>query len=78
MSKSLEGFTSYFPPLLGWGGMIVAMVIMIFPFVLFALISCLIPPGREEFNLRQWISFFRKSPRIAKAGGGQWQLSRSL
>ena len=48
MSKSLRGFTSYSPTLLGEGGLIVAAVIMILPFVIFAIISYLIPPWQEE------------------------------
>lgn len=48
MSKSLRGFTSYSPSLLGEGGLIVAAVIMLLPFVIFAVIAYLLPPWQEE------------------------------
>jgi len=51
MSKSLRGFTSYSPPLLGVDGIIVAAVLMILPFIILAVITYLIPPWQEEVKL---------------------------
>ncbi len=50
ISKSFRGFTSYSPSLLGIDGILVATVLMILPLVIFALISYLIPPWREELR----------------------------
>jgi len=51
MSKSLRGFTSYSPPLLGVDGIIVAAVLMILPFIILAVITYLMPPWQEEVKL---------------------------
>jgi predicted membrane protein len=51
ISKSLRGFMSYTPPLLGIEGILVAAVFMILPFVIFAMIIYLIPPWEEEIKL---------------------------
>ena len=48
MSKSLRGFTSYSPPLLGMNGIIVASLFILLPFVILAVITYLIPPWQEE------------------------------
>ncbi len=50
LSKSLRGFTSYSPPLLGIEGILVAAVFMILPFVIFAVIIYLIPPWQDELQ----------------------------
>ena len=50
MSKSLRGFTSYSPPLFGIDGVIVAVVLMIRPFIILAIVSYLIPPWQEELD----------------------------
>ncbi len=59
ISKSLRGFTSYSPPLLGIDGIIVATVFMILPFIIFAVIVYFIPPWQEEIKLpeRRRLSF---------------------
>ena len=51
ISKSLRGFTSYSPPLLGIDGIIVATVFMILPFVIVAVLIYLLPPWEEEVKL---------------------------
>ena len=51
VSKSLRGFTSYNPPLLGIDGILVAIVFMILPFIILAVITYLIPPWQEEVKL---------------------------
>jgi Ni/Fe-hydrogenase subunit HybB-like protein len=48
ISKSLRGFTSYTPPLLGINGILVAAIFMILPFAIFAAISYFLPPWQEE------------------------------
>ncbi len=50
ISKSLRGFMSYSPPLLGLDGIIVATVLMILPFIILAIIVYFIPPWQEEFR----------------------------
>lgn len=51
VSKSLRGFTSYSPSLLGEGGILVATVLMLLPFVILAIIIYFIPPWQEEVKL---------------------------
>ncbi len=51
ISKSLRGFTSYSPHLLGIDGILVAVVLMILPFIIFAVLIYLLPPWREEVTL---------------------------
>ena len=51
ISKSLRGFTSYSPPLLGIDGIIVATVFMILPFVIVAVLIYLLPPWEGEVKL---------------------------
>ena len=48
LSKSLRGFISYNPPLLGIDGILAAAVLMILPFVIFAVIIYLLPPWEKE------------------------------
>ncbi len=48
ISKSLRGFTSYSPPLLGLEGILVSAAFMILPFVILAVITYVIPPWQEE------------------------------
>ncbi len=48
ISKSLRGFISYSPTLLGMDGILVAVVLMILPFVIFSIITRLIPPWEEK------------------------------
>ena len=48
ISKSLRGFTSFTPPLLGINGIITAAVLMALPFAILAVIIYLIPPWAEE------------------------------
>lgn len=48
MSKSLRGFTSYTPPLLGLEGIVTAVTLTLFPFFLLAVIAYLLPPWRED------------------------------
>ncbi len=50
ISKSLRGFTSFNPPLLGVDGILVATVLMILPLVILAIIIYLIPPWQEEIR----------------------------
>ncbi len=50
ISKSLRGFTTYSPPLLGIDGILVATVFMILPFAILAVITYLIPPWQEEIK----------------------------
>ncbi len=59
MSKSLRGFTSYSPPLLGIEGILVAGGLMLLPFIVFSIIAYLIPPWQEEVKLpeRKRLSF---------------------
>ena len=59
MSKSLRGFTSYSPELMGEGGLIVATVIMLLPFVILAVLVYLCPPWYEKIALpeRRKLSF---------------------
>ena len=48
ISKSLRGFTSYSPPLLGMEGIVVAAAFMILPLVITAVLFYLLPPWQEE------------------------------
>ena len=57
MSKSLRGFISYSPPLLGLEGIIVATAFMILPFVILAVITYVIPPWQEEVPEQTRLSF---------------------
>ncbi len=59
ISKSLRGFISYSPPLLGIDGIIVATVFMILPLVIFAVLVYLLPPWQKEVKLpeRRKLSF---------------------
>ncbi len=50
LSKSLRGFTSYSPSLLGVDGILVATGLMILPFIIFAIMVYFIPPWQEEFQ----------------------------
>jgi Ni/Fe-hydrogenase subunit HybB-like protein len=47
VSKSLRGLNSYTPPLLGESGILVTLMILALPFILFAVITYLIPPWKE-------------------------------
>ncbi len=47
VSKSLRGFSTYTPPLLGENGILMAAAILALPFVLFAAITYFIPPWKE-------------------------------
>ncbi len=51
ISKSLRGFTSYSPPLLGIEGILVATGFIILPFIIFAIVIYLFPPWQEEIKL---------------------------
>jgi predicted membrane protein len=48
MSKSLRGFTSYYPPLFGLEGILSATALTLLPFVILAIIVYLLPPWQEE------------------------------
>ena len=48
ISKSLRGFASYTPPILGIDGVIVAAMVMALPLVILAVLMYLIPPFQEE------------------------------
>ncbi len=48
ISKSLRGFISYSPTLLGEGGILVASGLMLLPFLVFAVLVYLLPPWQEE------------------------------
>jgi Ni/Fe-hydrogenase subunit HybB-like protein len=51
ISKSLRGFTSYTPPLLGLEGILVSVAFMVLPFIIFAVIVYIIPPWQEEIKI---------------------------
>jgi Ni/Fe-hydrogenase subunit HybB-like protein len=51
ISKSLRGFSSYNPSLLGLEGILVAAVFMLLPFVVFAVLIYLLPLWQEEEKL---------------------------
>jgi Ni/Fe-hydrogenase subunit HybB-like protein len=53
VSKSLRGLNSYTPPLLGGSGILVTGLILALPFILFAVISYLIPPWNEATETSQ-------------------------
>ena len=57
ISKSLRGFTSYSPPLLGIEGIAVAAVLMVLPLVIFAVLVYLFPPWQEEVEPPERRSF---------------------
>jgi Ni/Fe-hydrogenase subunit HybB-like protein len=57
ISKSLRGFTSYSPPLLGLEGLIVATAFMILPFLILSVLIYLLPPWQEEIKLPKRRSF---------------------
>ncbi|MEW6033868.1 MAG: NrfD/PsrC family molybdoenzyme membrane anchor subunit [Chloroflexota bacterium] len=48
VSKSLRGFSSYSPTLTGQGGILMALVIMLLPFIVLALLAYLLPPWQEK------------------------------
>ncbi len=50
LSKSLRGFTSYTPSLMGKEGILSALAILILPLVIFAIMSYFIPPWGEELE----------------------------
>lgn len=52
-SKSLRGFTSYIPPLLGENGILVAATVLLLPLVLFAVLIYLLPPWKKEVEIIQ-------------------------
>lgn len=47
VSKSLRGFTSYTPPLLGVEGILVSVALVLAPFVFFVVLIKLLPPWEE-------------------------------
>jgi Ni/Fe-hydrogenase subunit HybB-like protein len=53
VSKSLRGLNTYTPPLLGESGILVTALILALPFVLFAVITYLIPPWKEATEISQ-------------------------
>ncbi len=53
ISKSLRGFSSYNPSLLGLEGILVATVLMILPFMVFAVLIYLLPLWQEEVKLSE-------------------------
>jgi len=64
ISKSLRGFSSYVPPILGINGVIVSAVIMSLPFVILAVLLYLIPPWQDEPQaVRREPLSFRTRPR---------------
>lgn len=44
VSKSLQGFTGYYPGFLGMEGVLPAIIILVLPFIIFAVISYIAPP----------------------------------
>ena len=60
MSKSLRGFISFVPPIFGINGIVTAMVLMVLPLIILAVIIYLIPPWQEEVKLpeRRKFSFY--------------------
>ena len=51
MSKSLRGFTSYSPHLLGIDGILVSTALMILPFIILAILVYFLPPWQEELKI---------------------------
>lgn len=69
LSKSLSGFGSYVPPLLGKEGVLAAAVIMLLPFLIFAIITYLLPPWQpkaEAVAERQWVGL--RGGRVGRIG----------
>ena len=60
MSKSLRGFISFVPPIFGINGIVTAIVLMVLPLIVLAVIIYLIPPWQEEVKLpeRRKFSFY--------------------
>jgi predicted membrane protein len=48
ISKSLRGFATFVPPLLGLNGIVVAAAFLILPIILLAIIAHFIPPWHED------------------------------
>lgn len=58
LSKSLRGFTTYVPPVLGINGLITAAVIIALPFMILSVLMYLIPPFQEQAQpVRRGLSF---------------------
>ncbi len=58
LSKSLSGFGTYVPPLLGKEGLLTAGAIMALPFVIFAVITYFLPPWPEKVEVateHRWV-----------------------
>ncbi len=70
LSKSLRGFTSYSPPLLGIDGIIVATVLMLLPLLIVAVLIYLLPPWQEEVKLpeRRGLGFSRSTLNKKESG----------
>ena len=47
-SKSLRGFTSYFPQFFGWEGLLVALILFALPFVTMYIANIIVPYWEEE------------------------------
>ncbi len=60
ISKSLRGFISFVPPIFGINGIVTAIVLMVLPLIVLAVIIYLIPPWQEEVKLpeRRKFSFY--------------------
>ena len=63
ISKSLRGFSSYTPELLGEGGILSASALALLPFVILAVMIYFIPPWQEEIKLpeRRGLGYSRLS-----------------
>ncbi|MBI2868576.1 MAG: polysulfide reductase NrfD [Chloroflexi bacterium] len=61
ISKSLRGLNSYTPPLLGESGLLMAGAIMLFPFVVLAVMLYFLPPWQKTLRPEEGRSFGWKS-----------------
>jgi Ni/Fe-hydrogenase subunit HybB-like protein len=59
VSKSMRGLSEFFPPVFGQSGILVAGTILLLPLVIFAIITWLIPPWKEEadFSAHEGVGF---------------------
>ena len=74
ISKSLRGFTTYTPPLMGQSSIATGAVMMILPFVILAVILYLLPPWEPKpaaEPLRRNFSFLTASEAEARARAEQ-------
>ncbi|MBF8267198.1 MAG: Polysulfide reductase NrfD [Dehalococcoidia bacterium] len=68
LSKSLRGFTSYIPPLLGMEGLLISAVLLALPFAILGVSLYLLPPWLVEVAPEEERPAFRAIPGVRRGG----------